>query len=136
PIHFLSGKYDFLLRWYVPNLNRWPNRDPLGDVAFFRRAVDGKSFEEIGRLFNEALKSSYRFVGNNPISMFDPNGLEQIEIDMYTEIVTSLYLGTAGVKTTHAVTIDTDTRKIVSEYKEVGKTWRLNGTATLTATAS
>jgi len=34
PIHWPSGKYDFLYRWYIPQLDRWPNRDPMGEFGF------------------------------------------------------------------------------------------------------
>jgi RHS repeat-associated protein len=31
PIHWPSGKYDFLYRWYTPQLDRWLNRDPIAE---------------------------------------------------------------------------------------------------------
>src|SRR5262249_39928283 len=33
PIHEISGLYDFLHRWYMPNLQRWVNRDPIGEMG-------------------------------------------------------------------------------------------------------
>lgn len=54
PIHELSGHYDFLYRWYAPDLQRWLNLDLIG---------------EAGGL------NLYRFVGNNPGNAFDPLGL-------------------------------------------------------------
>src|SRR6266511_1957472 len=33
PIHEASGMYDYLYRWYVPELQRWLNRDPLGEFG-------------------------------------------------------------------------------------------------------
>lgn len=54
PIHLASGKYDFLYRWYVPQLDRWPNQDPIG---------------ELGGL------NLYGYVGNDPIQVTDPFGL-------------------------------------------------------------
>ena len=54
PIHWQSGKYDFLYRWYVPQLDRWPNRDPIGELG-------GKNL--------------YGFVGNQPLSRWDSLGL-------------------------------------------------------------
>ena len=50
-----SGLYYYGLRYYEPNLQRWLNRDPIGE--------DGGI-------------NLYGFVGNNPISLIDPYGLE------------------------------------------------------------
>ena len=49
-----SGLYYYLYRFYDPNLQRWPNRDPL---------------EERGGI------NLYEFVGNNPVSYVDQYGL-------------------------------------------------------------
>jgi RHS repeat-associated protein len=48
-----------LLRWYDPNLQRWVNRDPLGE-----------RFD----------KNLYRFSYNSPINVVDPNGLWGVAI--------------------------------------------------------
>ena len=53
PIHESSGLYDYLYRWYLPELQRWPNRDPI---------------EEAGGL------NLYRFVRNNVTDLVDPFG--------------------------------------------------------------
>jgi RHS repeat-associated protein len=52
--HSATGLYYYGLRWYDPNLQRWMNRDPIG---------------EDGGL------NLYRFVYNNPNSWFDADGL-------------------------------------------------------------
>jgi len=54
PIHELSGNYDFLRRWYAPELQRWPNHDPLGELYDI---------------------NLYRFVYNSPLNYLDVNGL-------------------------------------------------------------
>jgi RHS repeat-associated protein len=54
PIHRPSGMYDYAYRWYAPELQRWPNRDPIG---------------EQGGL------NVYRFVENTPSSAYDSFGL-------------------------------------------------------------
>ena len=54
PIHWQSGKYDFLYRWYVPDLDRFANRDPI---------------QEMGGI------NLYNFVGNSPMNYGDPLGL-------------------------------------------------------------
>ena len=53
-VHGYSGMYDFLYRWYAPELQRWLNQDPVGE----RGGIN-----------------LYRFVGNNPINFVDPYGL-------------------------------------------------------------
>nr|WP_321349312.1 RHS repeat-associated core domain-containing protein [uncultured Methanoregula sp.] len=47
--------YYFGFRFYDPNLQRWLNRDPIGEKGDI---------------------NLYRFVGNNPITTFDPDGRE------------------------------------------------------------
>jgi len=49
-----SGLYYYLYRFYDPNLQRWPTRDPI---------------QEAGGL------NLYRFVGNYPVNYIDPLGL-------------------------------------------------------------
>ena len=51
-----TGFYDFGYRVYAPFLGRWLSRDPLGEFA-------------------DPLHNLYRFVGNNPLNMVDPDGL-------------------------------------------------------------
>ena len=54
-IHVNSGMYIYTYRFYNPNLQRWINRDPLGE---------------------ESGLNLYAFVGNRPINAADPLGLE------------------------------------------------------------
>jgi RHS repeat-associated protein len=54
PVHEASGWYDYLYRWYAPELQRWPNRDPIAEWG--------------GR-------NLYRFVHNDPVLLLDPEGL-------------------------------------------------------------
>ncbi len=56
PIHELSGRYDFLLRWYAPELQRWLSRDPIGES-------EGVSL--------------YGFVGNDAVDFWDAVGLQK-----------------------------------------------------------
>jgi len=51
------GFYYYGYRFYDPNLQRWPNRDPLGEKAD---------------------RNLYRCLRNNPFSYFDPYGLDLI----------------------------------------------------------
>jgi len=50
-----TGDYDYGYRYYAPNLQRWPNQDPIG---------------ERGGL------NLYGFVENDPVNKIDPLGLQ------------------------------------------------------------
>jgi RHS repeat-associated protein len=71
--HANSGLYYYGYRWYHPNLQRWPNRDPLGELGF-----------ELLRRSGESVESSsvnlYRFVGNDPLRNVDSIGLQFLRI--------------------------------------------------------
>jgi RHS repeat-associated protein len=65
--HLNSAMYYYGYRFYDPSLQRWINRDPLGEEGFERaRGSTGGHFT--GNL--------YLFVSNNGISKFDPQGLK------------------------------------------------------------
>ena len=70
-----SGLLYFGYRFYEPSVQRWPNRDPLGEPGFeLLRGGDPD-------LFGDG-PNRYHFVGNNPVNRTDPFGLatqEQIE---------------------------------------------------------
>jgi RHS repeat-associated protein len=63
-----SGLYYYLYRFYDPNLQRWPNRDPIGDHGFAVLSRQGTSHESDVDL--------YEFVGNSPIGHIDLLGLQ------------------------------------------------------------
>jgi RHS repeat-associated protein len=54
PVHELSGMYDYLYRFYMPELQRWPNRDPIGELGEF---------------------NLYGFIRNEPLTTVDLFGL-------------------------------------------------------------
>jgi len=70
PVHEASGMYDYLYRWYAPELQRWPNRDPIKELGHFvlrnrhsvRLGVNGQNL--------------YTFVRNLPVGRVDPFGLD------------------------------------------------------------
>jgi RHS repeat-associated protein len=53
--HPVSGLVYYLYRYYDPNLQRWINRDPIGELADI---------------------NLYRFLGNEPLNHLDPFGLD------------------------------------------------------------
>jgi RHS repeat-associated protein len=67
PIHQLSGTYDYLYRWYAPEIQRWLNRDPVEEIGF----------EQIRRAWITLNHSPnlYSFVQNQPTGKFDLFGL-------------------------------------------------------------
>src|SRR5579885_774534 len=84
-----ASLYYYGFRFYDPNLQRWPNRDPLSEPGF-QSLVDATENPQFGPSFfmssedwaNRLLFgidsdsiNVYRFVANNPCSNIDPSGL-------------------------------------------------------------
>jgi RHS repeat-associated protein len=67
-----SGLYYYGFRFYDPYLQRWVNRDPLGELGF--EALDRLRFDEIGNGSN-----LYSFLKNASINTTDPWGLTDDE---------------------------------------------------------
>lgn len=74
-LHANSGVYYYGYRWYHPNLQRWPNRDPLasgriavGATALMENEVMPFEFQGGGNL--------YQYVYNHPVAKIDPRGLD------------------------------------------------------------
>src|SRR5206468_9938689 len=73
-IHVNSGMYYYLYRFYDPNLQRWINRDPIGEQGFellragpqrARRPMYAKASA------TPVLANLYAFVGNSPLERID-----------------------------------------------------------------
>jgi RHS repeat-associated protein len=97
--HVNSGMAYYLYRYYDPNLQRWPNRDPIG---------------EAGGL------NLYAFVQNDGLNAFDPFGLSQATISVRTVIKPPFFyhhIDVAGVKTMQIVTVD-DAGRILPNPKD------------------
>jgi RHS repeat-associated protein len=67
--HAGSGLVYYGYRWYIPELQRWLNRDPLGSFASERgsRRIFAVEVVEGPNL--------YGYVRNQPLDNYDPNGL-------------------------------------------------------------
>ena len=75
-------------RYYSPELNRWLNRDPLGDdgslaimtAGLLTKPGSGKanalSDDEAFSLWSAINRNLYNFVDNNPVNEVDPLGLD------------------------------------------------------------
>jgi RHS repeat-associated protein len=77
--HLNSGLVYYLYRYYDPNLQRWPNRDPLSEMGFevlrhFRPLDQKRPGVEFQNLFEVA--DLYLFVDNEPTDMVDFLGLD------------------------------------------------------------
>ena len=84
-----ASLYYYGFRFYDPNLQRWPNRDPLSEPGF-QSLVDATENPQFGPSFFMSSEdwadrllfgidsdsiNVYRFVANNPCSNIDPSGL-------------------------------------------------------------
>lgn len=77
-IHANSGMYYYGYRFYDPNLQRWINRDPLGETGFEKQR--DTRFGSVWRFteFAELSEGSnlYILVHNSPIAKIDPFGCD------------------------------------------------------------
>jgi RHS repeat-associated protein len=72
PAHEASGMYDYLYRWYAPELQRWVNRDQVADSdSLFIASVAIQEFLPFELYNRDAI---YVFVANAPVLYVDPNG--------------------------------------------------------------
>lgn len=80
-IHVNSGMYYYGYRWYAPNLQRWLNRDPLGDFARFKLDYRTEIFLAANANYRVAPAEAvlgpnlYAFVLNDPLNKWDSFGL-------------------------------------------------------------
>src|SRR5260370_4333426 len=77
--HPASGLVCFLYRFYEPNLQRWPNRDPLGESSF--ELLRGRKSTPAPSFVRTRVRSSgsdlYGFVHNQPLDHYDALGLAE-----------------------------------------------------------
>jgi len=78
-VHANSGMYYYLYRFYDPNLQRWLNRDPLGEPGFEtvrKHTTPPFNFVGLAELSGSGL---YTFVRNEPTIDYDALGLTSCE---------------------------------------------------------
>jgi len=67
--HANTGIYYYGYRFYDPNLQRWPNRDPINELGF------QVLHQGAGSATGSSGPNLYTFVSNEPVSAMDPFGL-------------------------------------------------------------
>ena len=75
-IHVNSGMYYYGYRFYDPVLQRWLNRDPLGDQGFAAVRPHPRSFTVEPIAERRDGPNLYDFVWNSPLNYRDSYGLE------------------------------------------------------------
>jgi len=73
-VHANSGMYYYGHRFYDPNLQRWINRDPMGEPGFeaLLLATDGSRLADFAEL--EEGPDLFAFVGNDSLNYYDDFG--------------------------------------------------------------
>ena len=66
--HVESGTINFGYRLLQPNSGRWINSDPINEIGFKQIVSDKKSFRREEKI------NLYSALGNNPITLTDPDG--------------------------------------------------------------
>ena len=78
PTTTASGVSFYGYRFCHPELGRWINRDPIGDISFISRYLQQRPPREHNRLNRAGLKQSYLFVDNTSLNGCDPVGLDNL----------------------------------------------------------
>jgi RHS repeat-associated protein len=72
--HVASGLVYYLYRFYDSNLQRWQNRDPLGDAFGVLDALEGLRTPRIMAGEESEGPNLFQFVRNDPVVSFDTDG--------------------------------------------------------------
>jgi RHS repeat-associated protein len=87
-----SGLYYYLYRFYDPNLQRWPNEDPLGDEATVRISAKKANSLYAWKLRSEGFQNLYEFNHENPNGFIDKDG-RQIALPIGVVIGVGIVVG-------------------------------------------
>ncbi len=98
--HANSGLYYYGFRFYDTGLQRWLNRDPLGEAGGI---------------------NLYGFVGNRPINEVDPYGLYVLDEDGFPVFGTGTAMDSYLWDHELAAEIRAEEQKVADEFLEVGK---------------
>jgi len=136
-----SGLDYFGARYFASSMGRWVSTDPKGI--------------SLRHLLNPQKLNKYTYVLNNPLTLVDPNGMEEITIVYRTfipqktvSIAGSTYAGdnrgfstssNASSRTTITITIETDASKkpgnpIISQTSSAGETKKLDASGSVIKT--
>ena len=85
-----SGLYYYLYRFFDPNLQRWPNRDPLGEFGF--ELLRGR------KPSHKTDPNLYEFVDNSPIQRIDARGLKVTDFKVHGNYCGGGYCGGKQLK--------------------------------------
>jgi len=88
-----SGLYYYLYRFYDPNLQRWVNRETLGDEAVIRKSAKNLNSYYAWNLRSESLENPFEFNNDNPNGFIDKDG-RQIAIPIGIGIGIGVLFGT------------------------------------------
>jgi len=75
-----AGLYYYGYRFYSPNWQRWPNRDPLGEVYGISDAMKGRRMPRVIPWEKYEGPNLYQFVGNNPLAFIDTDGRGKLNV--------------------------------------------------------
>jgi RHS repeat-associated protein len=79
-LHEKSELVYYLYRYYEPNLQRWLNRDPLGNAYDITDAMEGRRTPRVIPWEKHEGPNLFQFVGNNPLWFIDSDGRGKLNI--------------------------------------------------------
>jgi RHS repeat-associated protein len=97
--HQNSGLVYYLYRYYDPNLQRWPNKDPLGEPGFeVVRHYTTDVFRYIAFLLELGQFNLYEFVQNDPVLDYDALGLAGMGSPICLKMIAAMQAANAAYK--------------------------------------
>jgi RHS repeat-associated protein len=131
--HPNSGLVYYLYRFYDPNLQRWPNRDPKDDPSFINSVDQNGEEASLLQPTLATIGTPYNFNANDPNVLVDPLGLDSLSISVSTIIRPPDI--EPGLKTRHSLIVD-DQGNVSVKTAFIGSTSGMKGTGWLNAWAT